>query len=87
MERHVAGALLWYLVWATLYAPNNPNHSRKNAFPLGKVGMGLFGMVGMGLFGMAGMGLLDKASAVGLVSNLCALFALIIAIIVRIAAF
>ena len=80
MERHVAGALLLYLVWDTLYTPNNPNHhSRKNAFPLGKVGMGLLGM--------AGMGLLDKASFVGLVMDLCAFSALIAAIIVCIVAF
>lgn len=38
-------------------------------------------------FGKAGMGLLDKASLVGLVSDLCAFSALITAIIVRIAAF
>ena len=37
-------------------------------------------------FGMAGMGLLDKASLVGLVSDLCAFSALITAIFVRIVA-
>jgi len=62
-----------------LYSLQSKPPQQKNAFPLGKVGMGLLGM--------AGMGLLDKASLVGLVSDLCAFFALIIAIIVRIAAF
>lgn len=57
-------------LWATLYAPNNPIHSERVYY----------------LFGMAGMGLLDKASLVGLVSDLCAFSALITAIIVRIAA-
>lgn len=38
-------------------------------------------------FGMAGIGLLDKASLVGLVSDLCAFSALITAIIVCIVAF
>lgn len=38
-------------------------------------------------FGMAGMGLLDKASLVGLVSDLCAFSALITVIIVCIVAF
>lgn len=71
MERHVAGGLLLYLVWATLYAPNNPIHSERVYY----------------LFGMAGMGLLATASLVGLVSDLCAFSALITAIIVRIAAF
>lgn len=45
------------------------------------------GTVGMGLLGMAGIGLLDKASLVGLVSDLCAFSALITVIIVCIAAF
>lgn len=67
MERHVAGALLLYLVWATLYAPNT---AERVYYP----------------FGMAGMGLLDKASLVGLVSDLCAFSALITAIIVYIVA-
>ena len=71
MERHVAGALLLYLVWVTLYAPNNPIHSERVYYP----------------FGMAGRGLLDKASLVGLVSDLCAFSALITAIIVCIVAF
>ena len=70
MERHVAGALLLYLVWATLYAPNNPIHSERVYYS----------------FGMAGMGLLDKASLVGLVSDLCAFSALITAIIVCVVA-
>lgn len=34
MERHVAGALLLHLVWATLYAPNNPIHSRESLLSL-----------------------------------------------------
>ena len=34
MERHVAGALLLYLVWDTLYAPNNPIHSRESLLSL-----------------------------------------------------
>ena len=34
MERHVAGALLLYLVWATLYAPNNPINSRESLLSL-----------------------------------------------------
>ena len=34
MERHVAGGLLLYLVWATLYAPNNPIHSRESLLSL-----------------------------------------------------
>ena len=70
MERHVVGGLLLHLVWATLYAPNNPIHSERVYLP----------------FGMAGMGLLDKASLVGLVSDLCAFSALITAIIVCIVA-
>ena len=53
-----------------LYAPNNSIHSERVYYP----------------FGMAGMGLLDKASLVGLVSDLCAFSALITAIIVRIVA-
>ena len=71
MERHVAGALLLYLVWATLYAPNNPIHSRESLLSLWD----------------GRDGLLATASLVGLVSNLCAFSALITAIIVRIAAF
>ena len=70
MERHVAGGLLLYLVWATLYAPNNSIHSERVYYP----------------FGMAGKGLLDKASLVGLVSDLCAFSVLITAIIVYIVA-
>ena len=34
MERHVAGTLLLHLVWVTLYAPNNPIHSRESLLSL-----------------------------------------------------
>ena len=87
MERHVAGGFccIWYgprftlLYKATYYTLlTTQSTAEKNAFPLGKVGMGLFGM--------AGMGLLDKASHVGLVSDLCAFSVLITAIIVNIVA-
>ena len=43
MERHVAGALLLYLVWATLYAPNNPIHSRESLLSLWDGWDGAFG--------------------------------------------
>ena len=70
MERHVVGGLLLYLVWATLSLLTTRSTAERVYFP----------------FGMAGIGLLDKASLVGLVSDLCAFSALITAIIVNVVA-